>query len=185
MKRNIVRIPVVALLLALCACLCACGPRPVAIGEIEQFRLYHLSGKEDVADELYALTAQQGIYTVTLQEPTYPLGTVTIIGDPEDYEAILERLQPKEGEPKYQELSYPTGADFARRLEGLLRQAQVERWNGFDQCEPGAEAGPGFDLYIRMKDGTELHARGRMYWPSGYNALVEEIDELFWRPIRG
>ena len=76
-------------------------------------------------------------------------------------------------------LTLQTDAGFAVRLEELLREHDIESWNGFNEEDTDFMDGIGFTLRAAFSDGSGIAANGYMEWPDDYIAASEAIRELF------
>lgn len=68
---------------------------------------------------------------------------------------------------------------FVQKLEKLLNDNEVGKWNGFSKSDKNVLDGNTFSLSINMMDGTYIHASGYMRWPKNYSAVKEGIEALF------
>lgn len=91
------------------------------------------------------------------------------------YAAVIK----PEGVKDEQALTVNVEADFADRLEDILREYDVGSWNGFDKKDYQYIDGMGFTLHAVMADGAEIDAVGMMEWPEHYHEVSAALHALF------
>ena len=70
-------------------------------------------------------------------------------------------------------------AEEAEALAALVRNHELDRWNGYDRVDRHALDGTAFDLRIGYEDGQEVRASGSNAFPEGYAAAHEAILKFF------
>ncbi|MBQ4647990.1 MAG: hypothetical protein IJB76_02370 [Clostridia bacterium] len=83
------------------------------------------------------------------------------------------------GKPREERRKYAVNADFALKLEALLANNGVGKWNGFDKSNKMVLDGDSFALKLTNESGEKLSANGYMRWPKNYLAVKEGLEELF------
>ncbi len=84
-----------------------------------------------------------------------------------------------EGASEEEAVVIRTDEAFLKRLEELLNEHRVDKWNGFDKNNKRVLDGDSFSLSIRMENGKELDARGYAVWPKNYKEVLEAVEKLF------
>ena len=83
----------------------------------------------------------------------------------------------------YGDLKEQTDPSVFDRLEGLLAQCGVEKWNGFSKSDPNVLDGDGFSLKIGYADGSVINAHGSNAYPKGYWDFLKGMSEIL-DPLR-
>ena len=128
--------------------------KSVKIGEIGYFSFVYGNGSMINGSVSYTLKLKDGVYTASVK-PLY--------------------------EPEEATKTFTVDASFARKLEQLLVQYKVGKWNGFNKFNKMIMDGDNFGLSVIMTDGTSLDAHGYMKWPKNYSEVRNGIEELFDR----
>ena len=68
---------------------------------------------------------------------------------------------------------------YVEELEQLLKKYKVGKWNGFEKYNKNIMDGSSFNLFIEMKNGDKIEAKGYMKWPDNFNKVKSELDYLF------
>ena len=72
---------------------------------------------------------------------------------------------------------------FREKLEAILKQFEVGKWEGFQKSDKRVLDGDSFDLAVWFDDKTSIHASGYMKWPKNYREFRDAIDALFEKEI--
>ena len=83
------------------------------------------------------------------------------------------------GKPISEKREYAVDSAFALKLEDLLANNGVSKWNGFEKSNKRVLDGDSFALRFTNESGKKLQANGYMKWPKNYIAVKEGIEELF------
>ena len=70
-------------------------------------------------------------------------------------------------------------ADFVDRLGAILKEFEVEDWNGFHEMDYDIMDGIGFTLDVAFTDGRIIDAVGYMEWPEHYGDVAGAFYDLF------
>ena len=66
-----------------------------------------------------------------------------------------------------------------KSLIEILIDNHVEKWNGFNKSDKHVLDGNRFQLTIINHEETYLEARGYEKWPTNYQEVRSELDNLF------
>lgn len=124
----------------------------VEIGEIKRMYFSYTTGNMAHSGVVYELDCEEGGCTASVKP---------------------------DGVPEEESLRFSVDAGFVRRLEALLRENEVGKWDGFDKTDKHVLDGKRFEMSLTMADGTMLHAGGYMKWPKNYSAVRDGIVALF------
>ena len=69
--------------------------------------------------------------------------------------------------------------DVVKKLENILINNKVNKWNGFNKKNKKVLDGNSFSISIKMKNGNEISASGYMKRPKNYKKVREELDNFF------
>lgn len=128
------------------------GRKKVRIGEILFFSLSYTQGCMVDSNASYRLEWKDGSYVASVK----PMN-----------------------EPEENTQSIPVPEDFARKLEKLLTDYQVGKWNGFHKYDKLIDDGKSFNLVVLFRDENRINARGYMRWPKNYRDVKNQIISLF------
>ena len=73
--------------------------------------------------------------------------------------------------------------EFARKLEKLLTDYQVGKWDGFQKMDQRIDDGKSFNLVVLFRDESRISARGYMRWPKNFRDVKNQIISLFSETI--
>ena len=152
MKRTISLLLAALLLLG---ALSSCFKKKIPSSEIrgiERFYYTESNGSDFDMRTVYELNHADGVYTASIK----PEGV-------KDEDALIVNVD----------------ADFVDRLEGILRENDVGRWNGFDKKDYHYIDGNGFTLHVILASGAEIDAVGLMEWPEHYREASAAFHALF------
>lgn len=154
MKKNVCVILAIVILILIVILICTLVRRSkcVEIGEIERMYFVYTTGNMAHSSVVYELDCEDGVYTASVKP---------------------------DGVPEEESLHFGVDAGFVRRLEALLRENEVGRWDGFRKSDKRVLDGKHFEMSLTMADGTVLHASGYMKWPKNYSAVRDGIKALF------
>jgi len=65
------------------------------------------------------------------------------------------------------------------RLEEILTNCEIYKWNGFHESDPDVLDGHDFSIYYRREDKVSISASGYERYPEGYRDTREKIEEYF------
>ena len=65
------------------------------------------------------------------------------------------------------------------RIEKVLKDNHVEKWNGFNKNDKNVLDGDSFSMSITTREGEEIDAHGYMKWPTNYGEVKTELDKIF------
>lgn len=88
-----------------------------------------------------------------------------------------------EGKTEEELREYEVNNEFALKLNKILNNYNVYRWNGFRKYDKNVLDGNSFNLDVKFDNGT-IEADGYMKWPKNYKMFKNDIDELF-NSLRG
>lgn len=118
---------------------------------VKSFFFTESNGSDPDSRTLYELDREDGVYTATVK----PEGV-------KDEDTLITEV----------------GEDFVERLEVILTDHEIERWNGYDESADVLD-GIGFVLRVILTDETRIEASGYMEWPEGYNPFAADVHQLF------
>lgn len=67
------------------------------------------------------------------------------------------------------------------KIEKILKQYNVERWNNFNKNNKYVLDGNGFSMYIKTDEDKTIEASGYMMWPKNYNEVRDSLDNIFMK----
>ena len=100
------------------------------------------------------------------------------------YSAVLEngivtvRIR-KDGVSEEDADEFTTDASFMEKIDEIIAEYKVKKWNGFARSNRMVLDGHGFTLSIKMDNGEILSAHGYMAWPKNYSEFSGAIESLF------
>ena len=71
------------------------------------------------------------------------------------------------------------GEDTLDRLEELVGQYRIDRWDGFDKNKKNVSDGSAFTLNITLADGGTVSAHGNNAFPDHYAEVSSEIRDIY------
>ena len=74
---------------------------------------------------------------------------------------------------------FTVSEDFISKLEEILNKYEVSKWDGFDKSNKYVLDGNSFSLNVYFMDDKNVNASGYEEWPSNYNNVRSELDNLF------
>ena len=83
------------------------------------------------------------------------------------------------GVPDEQATIFDVDEAFEQKLEEIIKQFEVKKWDGFNKSNKMVLDGNSFSLSIRMEDDNSISASGYMKWPKKYGEFKEKVVELF------
>ena len=81
--------------------------------------------------------------------------------------------------PYEQEMSLYVSDKVSKKVEDVLNQYNVAKWDGFRGNDPYVLDGDSFSMTLTLKDGTDISASGYMEWPNNYSNVRNELDNIF------
>jgi len=131
-----------------------CARSPGEIRELRSFRFSYSSGTGASDQTEYSVREENGSIIATVKPAGIPQ---------EEYRTLeVDRI-------------------FVREIEELLRENQVQKWNGFHKAARHVLDGNGFSLSLTLADGGEVQAEGYMRYPRKYQTVRQGLDEIFER----
>ena len=143
---------VILILVVILICVLIRRSKGVEIGEIKRMYFSYTTGNMAHSGVVYELDCEDGGCTASVKP---------------------------DGVPEEESLRFSVDAGFVRRLEVLLRENEVGRWDGFRKSDKRVLDGKHFEMSLTMADGTVLHASGYRNWPKNYSAVRDGIKALF------
>ena len=103
------------------------------------------------------------------------------------YSGFEFRMENKDGRyavkvrPSYEEefFCFDTGAEFAGKLNEIIEEYGVRKWNGFNKRRKYILDGSSFALHAEFSDGRVITASGYMRYPKNYVPAGDKIIALF------
>ena len=84
-----------------------------------------------------------------------------------------------DGVPNEEKIEKEVEIDTVLKIEDILKQYKVSKWNGFNKNDPNVLDGNSFHLsYVNEKDET-IEASGYMMYPKDYRLFRSDIDTLY------
>ena len=83
------------------------------------------------------------------------------------------------GIPDEQATTIEVDAEFDQKLEEIIKEFNIQNWDGFNKSNKMVLDGDSFSLYILMEEDNSISANGYMKWPKKYKEFKEKIVELF------
>ena len=124
----------------------------VPISEISHFRFFFTQGYAMYADTSYELDVADGKITATYK----PWGA-----------------------PNENALSKEVSEEFRTKLQDILKELEVGKWNDFDKVDKNVLDGDSFSLSIRFENDDSISASGYMKWPNNFRDFKEKVSALF------
>lgn len=94
-----------------------------------------------------------------------------------DNEQYIVQIKPNGAIDTYD--TFIVDADFMKRLIEILIDNHVEKWNGFNKSDKRVLDGNRFQLTIINHEEIYLEASGYEKWPTNYQEVRSELDNLF------
>lgn len=69
--------------------------------------------------------------------------------------------------------------DFSRRIEAIIEQYKLLKWDGFHKSDKDVLDGSGFGFSAKFEDGIHISAGGYERYPKNYADAKGALDELF------
>lgn len=76
-------------------------------------------------------------------------------------------------------LTLEVDEEFEAALEAVLEKFSVRKWDGFSKSNKNVLDGTSFRFSVRFDDKHRIFAHGYMRFPSDYNEVKAEMEELF------
>ena len=83
------------------------------------------------------------------------------------------------GEDEENTKEYNVSKKDLERIEKVLKDNNVEKWNGFNKNDKNVLDGDSFSMSITTREGEEIDAHGYMKWPTNYGEVKTELDKIF------
>ena len=83
------------------------------------------------------------------------------------------------GEDEEDAKEYNISKKDLERIEKVLKDNHVEKWNGFNKNDKNVLDGDSFSMSITTREGEEIDAHGYMKWPTNYGEVKTELDKIF------
>ena len=65
------------------------------------------------------------------------------------------------------------------KIEKILKENEVEKWDGFQKSDKNVLDGNSFSLSIRFTNNDSISASGYMKYPNNYKKVQAELDKFF------
>ena len=135
-----------------------CLFKSIKITKIIRFSFGYSVGYAMYANELFELENKEGKY----------YAKVKLQGIPDEQASTVE-----------------VNEEFEQKLEEIIKQFEVKKWDGFNKSNKMVLDGNSFSLSIRMEDDNSISASGYMMYPEHYREVREELDNIFNELING
>ncbi len=76
-------------------------------------------------------------------------------------------------------LTIEVGEDFSQKLEKVLEEYKVKKWDGFSKSDSRVLDGSSFGFSASFDDGSRINAHGYMMYPKNYSQVSGALDGLF------
>ena len=83
------------------------------------------------------------------------------------------------GEDEENAKEYNVSKKDLERIEKVLKDNHVEKWNGFNKNDKNVLDGDSFNFYVKTKNGDTIEASGYMMWPKNYADVRNGLDSIF------
>ena len=133
---------------------------------------------------IYLIILRKRVTIKGIKSLSYSYSTGTAINANVSYElkCEMERCQVKikpNGMPEEEATVIETGKEIQEKIENILKEYHVEKWDGFDKSDPYVLDGNSFYLNIIMENADTISASGYMKWPNNYGEVKEKLDSVF------
>ncbi len=133
---------------------------------------------------IYMLILRKKVNVTSVKTLSFSYSTGTAMNANVSYELTCEadkciaKIKP-EGTPEEEAIKVETTLEIKEKIETILKEYQVEKWNGFDKSDPYVLDGNSFYLNVTMENADTISASGYMKWPKNYGEFKTNLDLVF------
>ena len=169
MKKFVLSVVIFVMFASLFGTLFGCGkPKAdtqIEISDIRYFNFRYQVGNYSEGTKVFRLEYADGVYTASCKPLTKPIE--------EAYTAEVDET-------------------FVRELEALLKDLEVNKWNGFRKYDKNTLDGRSFDLHIicgesypdEYDKAKRIEADGYEKWPDNYTEVRDAIEAFFAKHLQ-
>ncbi|MBR3198440.1 MAG: hypothetical protein IKG27_00315 [Bacilli bacterium] len=133
---------------------------------------------------IYVLIIRRRVNISSVKTLSFSYSTGTAMDASVSYELVCEtdkciaKIKP-EGTPEEESVKIETTLEIKDKIETILKEYEVEKWNGFDKNDPYVLDGNSFYLNVTMENADSISASGYMKWPKNYSDFKNNLDIVF------